>query len=198
MGTRSAARAAGGSCAAGERARGHPRAIRIGDRTPGGTMTLMGLLEWFFWACIAVVVYTYVLYPLLLVLFNVVLRKDRHVGPVQTSVSILLPVHNEEQNLARRLDELTRLIASTGMPGEVIVISDASTDRSADIAREFSERNVRVIEMPEKQGKAAALTAAAPLAQFDLLVFADARQRWADDALVLLTENFADPRVGAV
>ena len=158
----------------------------------------MWLLEWFFWLCALIVAYTYLFYPIILVLLNLLLRRKRHVGPVQTSVSFLLPVHNEEQHLARRLDELLRLIETSGMPGEIIVISDASTDRSAEIARQYAERGVRLVEMPEKQGKAAALNAGTAITQNELLIFADARQRWADDTLARLTENFADPAIGAV
>src|SRR5262249_5247255 len=94
------------------------------------------------------------------------------------------------------LGELTRLMQAAGVQGEIIVISDASTDRSAAIAAQHP--GVRVIEMPAKQGKAAALNAGAAIAQHELLVFAGARQRWAEDALTRLLENFADPAIGAV
>jgi hypothetical protein len=76
------------------------------------------------WLCGALVVYTYLLYPFLLVVFNNLVRRERQIGPVQVTVSLLMPVHNEEANLARRLDELTRLLATTGGAGEVIVIAD--------------------------------------------------------------------------
>lgn len=158
----------------------------------------MDVLEGIIWACIGIVGYTYFFYPLLLVLCNAMAGRKHVVGPAPLSVSFLLPVHNEENNLSRRLDELSRLIQAAGVCGEIIVISDASTDRSVEIARGFAEQGVRVIEMPEKQGKAAALNAGAALTQNDVLVFADARQRWAVDALTRLLENFADPAVGAV
>jgi cellulose synthase/poly-beta-1,6-N-acetylglucosamine synthase-like glycosyltransferase len=167
----------------------------------------MHALEAFFWICFAVVAYTYLCYPFLLFILNRLLgraggpraRQDSIVqSSAARSVSFLLPVHNEEQNLERRLDELTRMIQAAGAPGEVIVISDASTDGSAEVARRFAERGVRVLEMPAKGGKAAALNAGAAAAQYELLVFADARQRWADDALARLVENFADPNIGAV
>jgi cellulose synthase/poly-beta-1,6-N-acetylglucosamine synthase-like glycosyltransferase len=170
----------------------------------------MWLLEWFFWFCCAVVAYTYLFYPIFVVILNAIFRSPARISEPErqrgeaagaslalglglNSVSVLLPVHNEEQNLARRLDELTRMIEASG--GEIIVISDASTDRSADIAR---QHGARVIEMPTKQGKAAALNAGAAAAQHELLIFADARQRWADDAMARLIENFADPTIGAV
>ncbi|MBI2804619.1 MAG: glycosyltransferase family 2 protein [Planctomycetes bacterium] len=158
----------------------------------------MSPLEWLFWLCLAQVAYTYFGYPIILAVLSRVLGRDRQIGAPSFSVAFLLPVHNEEQNLARRLDELTRLIELARVSGEVIVITDGSTDRSAEIARSYADRGVRVLELLEKQGKAAALSAGAALAQSDLLIFADARQRWADDALTRLIENFADPTVGAV
>jgi biofilm PGA synthesis N-glycosyltransferase PgaC len=157
----------------------------------------------FFWLCFTIVLYTYFLYPILLVILNALFRRvrgsraDAELRPLP-SVTFLIPVHNEEHNLARRLDELTRMIASAGVPGEILVISDGSTDRSVEVACQFGDRGVRVIEVPSKQGKAAALNVGVAQAANNVLVFADARQRWADDALVRLIENFTDPTVGAV
>lgn len=155
-------------------------------------------LEIAFWACTALVVYTYAAYPLLLALAARLRGRPRRVEPIAASVSVILAVHNEEKNLPRRLDELARLIETSGLPGEILVVSDGSTDRSAEVARAFEERGVRVLEAEGRQGKAAALSAACAAARHDILIFADARQRWADDALVRLIENFADPAVGGV
>lgn len=151
-----------------------------------------------FWACASLVVYTYVAYPLLLALAGRLWGRPRRVEPMAASVSVILAVHNEAKNLPRRLDELTRLIETSGLPGEVLVVSDGSTDHSVEIARSFESRGVRVLEAGGRQGKAAALSAGCAEARHELLVFADARQRWADDALVRLVENFADPAVGGV
>jgi len=158
----------------------------------------MIVVETICWVCGWIVFYTCIFYPILLVIGNNLIRKTRQVGPVQATVSIIVPVHNEEANLARRLDELTRLLQSAGIVGEIIVVSDGSTDRSVEIARGYADRGVRVIELPERLGKAAALNSGVAEARCELLVFADARQRWADDALARLIENFADPGVGAV
>jgi poly-beta-1,6-N-acetyl-D-glucosamine synthase len=161
-------------------------------------------LEWLFWTCFAVVAYTYFLYPLLLLIGVQFTRASGGSSarkicagepPVPRSVSLLVPAHNEESNLPRRLEELNRLLSGPGVHGEIIVISDASTDRSAEIARQFG---ARVVELPQKSGKAVAVNEGAEVAQHDLLVFADARQRWADDALARLVENFDDPTIGAV
>jgi glycosyltransferase involved in cell wall biosynthesis len=158
----------------------------------------MDPLEIVFWLCAAVAAYTYVGYPLLLALASRVRHAPRRVEPTRASVSLVLAVHNEEQNLPRRLEELTALVKASGLPGEILVVSDGSTDRTVEVARGSEADGVRVFALEPNQGKAAALTRGAAEARHDLLVFADARQRWADDALTRLVENFADPTVGAV
>jgi cellulose synthase/poly-beta-1,6-N-acetylglucosamine synthase-like glycosyltransferase len=117
---------------------------------------------------------------------------------VRTTVSIVIAAHNEEKNLPRRLDEMTGLLRTADLTGEVIVVSDGSTDGSAEVARQFADRGVRVYELDGNRGKAAALSRGLAEARCEIVVFADARQRWAEDALVRLLENFADPSVGAV
>jgi glycosyltransferase involved in cell wall biosynthesis len=159
---------------------------------------VVSALEVLFWLGASVAVYTYVGYPFLLGLVSRLVGKPWQVAPFRTSVSIVLAVHNEEGNLPRRLNELTSLIDASGLPGEVVVVSDGSTDCSEQAARAFESRGVRVFALEQNLGKAAALSRGAREARNELLLFADARQRWADDALVRLTENFADPSVGAV
>jgi cellulose synthase/poly-beta-1,6-N-acetylglucosamine synthase-like glycosyltransferase len=82
--------------------------------------------------------------------------------------------------------------------GEVIVVSDGSTDDTAAIARASGMGFVRVLELPARAGKAVALTAGCAASRHEIVVFADARQSWAPDALRNLLANFTDPSVGAV
>src|SRR5262245_19688035 len=91
-----------------------------------------------FWCLAAFVVYTYVGYPLLLLLATRLrARPVRRGGDQLPSVSVVLAVHNEEQNIVRRLKELIELIEITGVRGEVIVVSDGSQDGTAALARSF-------------------------------------------------------------
>lgn len=156
-------------------------------------------LEVIFWLCFGCVAYTYVGYPLLLA-FLCLFRRARHApGPFRGSVSVVLAARNEEVHLERRLRELLEQLRNAGVEGEVVVASDGSTDRTVALAQDMQKEGpVRVVELPESQGKAAALTAACQSCTSDAIVFADARQRWAPDAMARLLENFADPRIGAV
>ncbi|HEY1801813.1 MAG TPA: glycosyltransferase family 2 protein [Terriglobales bacterium] len=91
-------------------------------------------------------------------------------GPL---VSIIVPARNEEANLASCLDSLVR---QTGLSFEILVVNDASTDRTAEIARSFPV--VRVMDAPPLPlgwtGKNNAVTAGAKNAAGPWLLFTDA------------------------
>ena len=159
----------------------------------------MNIFEVCFWLCIACIVYTYALYPLLMAL--IAGQKSPAIsspGRFAGSVSILIPAYNEASCIIRRIDEFSAMLAATGLDGEIIVISDGSTDRTADLAKERSSLGVQVLELPENAGKAEALAHGSAAARGEVIVLADARQRWAPDALESLLQNFTDPAVGGV
>jgi cellulose synthase/poly-beta-1,6-N-acetylglucosamine synthase-like glycosyltransferase len=144
-----------------------------------------------FWLCAACVLYTYAGYPLLLALAARLWRRPVRRGPeLPRSVSIVLAAYNEAAHIDRKLHELTGMLKASGLEGEVLVVSDGSTDGTADLARGHAGWGVRVIELPANQGKAAALTQGCAAAKHEVIVLTDARQSWAPDALVRLLENF--------
>jgi cellulose synthase/poly-beta-1,6-N-acetylglucosamine synthase-like glycosyltransferase len=158
----------------------------------------MPALEICFWIGFAAVLHAYVVYPLILaVLAKVFGRATRRGADGPRSVSFVLCAHNEEANIERRLKELTGMIAASGLRGEVIVVSDGSTDRTAELAQNFADAGVRVLKLPRNAGKASALTQGCALAENELLVFADTRQTWEEGTLLRLVENFTDPTIGA-
>ncbi len=88
-------------------------------------------------------------------------------------VSVIIPARNEEASLGSCLESL---VSQTGLPFEIIVVNDHSTDRTAEIAASFP--NVRVIEagpLPAGwTGKNNAVTAGARAARGSWLLFTDA------------------------
>ena len=105
---------------------------------------------------------------------------------------------NEESSITRRLSELSQLLTTSPLRGEIVVVSDGSTDETASCARKFANDRLHVLELPANLGKAAALNVGCQAARNEILVFADVRQSWAKDTLERLVENFSDPLVGAV
>ncbi|MBA2304674.1 MAG: glycosyltransferase family 2 protein [Acidobacteria bacterium] len=152
-----------------------------------------------FWASVAIVAYVYAGYPALLGLWSSVaarpIRKQRSLpGVVYPPVSIIVAARNEAARLPARIRNL--LDQDYPGPVEIIVVSDGSTDGTPAALERFRAA-VRLIELPQG-GKPRAVNAGAAAATGEILVFADARQRFALDAVRQLVANFADPTVGGV
>lgn len=152
-----------------------------------------------FWLSILLVAYVYAGYPLLLAAWAAAApRIVRKRSPSDTSswppVSVVVSVHNEGPRLPARVVNL--LEQSYPRALEIIIVSDGSNDGTATCLRQFGNR-IRLIEVP-RGGKPLALNAGVAAATGELIVFADARQRFAPDAIVELVANFQDPEVGAV
>ena len=139
--------------------------------------------------------YAYVGYPLVLVTLTRRRKNDSPSSAELPSVTITVPVHNEERNLADVLDALL----AQDYPAEkrqILVISDASTDRTDEIAASYAGRGVELLRLPERRGKTAAENAADTVVRSDLIVNTDATVRLAPSALRTLVRSFADPTVG--
>ena len=162
----------------------------------------MPVAEILFFVCVGLILYPYVLYPLLLAILARLrprpVRLEAASAPLP-AVSFIVAAHNEHARIEGRLNELVGMLDLRGNPAdEILVVTDGSTDDTAAVVRRYTHRYVRLVELPERVGKAAAISRGVALAQNDILVFADTRQTWAADALARLLENFADPSIGAV
>ena len=149
------------------------------------------------WAALAVLVYTYVGYPLLIFAWSRVHPRPVHRGAIEPRVSVLFAAHNEERNVASRIRNL-RQLDYPGSRLEILVASDGSSDATLERAQASAGTGVRVFGCPERQGKPCALNALAGQATGDILVFTDARQRFEPGTLRALVADFADPDVGGV
>ncbi len=111
--------------------------------------------------------------------------------PIPELISVLIPARNEEQNIAATL---TSVLANKHADYEVVVLDDHSTDRTAEIVREFGARHPRVrLEsappLPEGWcGKQHACHVLSRLARGNWLVFLDADVRLQPDALVRMRQ----------
>ena len=112
-------------------------------------------------------------------------------------VSCMVAVHNEE-------DIISQCVASLVGQGygrtEVIIIDDASTDRTPEILDELAQRQaIRVMKLSRNVGKKRALGRAVQAARGELFAFSDSDSVWASDAVERAVRVFSnDPDVGAL
>jgi poly-beta-1,6-N-acetyl-D-glucosamine synthase len=144
----------------------------------------------------AFIIYTVAGYPLILGWLS------RHFAkPVQKrfeprTVSFVIAVHNGANFLADKLLSILDLDYPRELI-EIVVVSDASTDATDDIARTFSTEGVKLIRVP-RGGKPAALNVAVPETAGDILVLTDVRQTLERESLRRMIACFGDPSVGVV
>lgn len=152
----------------------------------------MVIVEFVFWVAVGLLVYAHLGYPLLLALMAR-LRPAVPAGRLTTwpSVSLIIAAHDEQEVIEAKVRDALALDYPRGLL-EVIVASDGSGDRTAELARATGAD--LVLELP-RAGKVSAQNAGAARARGELLAFSDANASWRADALRELVAPFADTRV---
>jgi len=152
-----------------------------------------------FWLSLAGLFYTFAGYPLLMLCLASKKRAadDNAAAGAAFAVTVVIAAHNEAAQILPRIENL---LASRYPPQllQILVVSDGSTDQTVQKIRSLSDPRVQVIDHSPRQGKAHALNLALSLASGDLVVFADARQRFEPDAIARLAGHFHRPETGAV
>lgn len=149
-------------------------------------------------ASTAVVLYTYLGYPLVL-MFQARASPTRGAScaPVHPwpMISITVPMYNEE---AQATEVIEALLSADYPPQrrQILVVSDGSTDRTEDLVRGYGDRGVELFRVPERSGKTAAENAAASSLRGDIVVNTDASVRVHPTALKHLIEPFVDAQIG--
>jgi glycosyltransferase involved in cell wall biosynthesis len=91
-----------------------------------------------------------------------------------TGLSIVIPAWNEEDRLRRTLERYLPQLESRGTPFEIVVVSDGHHDRTAEVARAYAARGVRVLEFSRKLGKGGAVLAGLKETRYDNVGYLDA------------------------
>ena len=159
----------------------------------------MPVLKTVFWGSAAALAWTHVGYPLATgALARARARRVAKDTTAEPSVAVIVAAHNEETVIERRLANLLALDYPHDRL-EVVVASDASSDRTNELVEAVALRapRVRLLDCP-RGGKVAAQDRAVRETTSDVVAFSDANATWAPDALRRLVANLADPEVAYV
>ena len=146
--------------------------------------------------------YAYVLYPMVLIALSP--SQPRRDGDdddcagntAAPSLSVIVAAYNEERCIAQKIENF--LSCQYSGEAEMIVVSDGSSDRTAEIAESMAGERVRVIRQRERRGKGVAVNAGAQAARGEVLVFTDANAMFAADALEKVARPMRDQSIGLV
>jgi cellulose synthase/poly-beta-1,6-N-acetylglucosamine synthase-like glycosyltransferase len=158
------------------------------------------LLEFIFWICLLKVGYAYFGYPLVLAALA---RQSRqaHASAAEEqawpSLTILVAARNEERRIGEKLED----ILAQDYPvdrRQVLVVSDGSTDGTANVVQGFAHRGVQCIELARNVGKESAQSLGIAASTGDVLVFTDVATRIGGAGLPGIAAAFRSDEVGAV
>lgn len=144
--------------------------------------------------------YPYLIYPGLLYLFAK--RAARTGAAVAASeqdppVAMVICALNEAKVIGQKVENCLALQYPRGRL-RVIVVSDGSTDRTADIVRQYAEAGIELIEQKDRRGKVVNLNEVVPGLREEIVVLSDANVIYRPDAVRKLVARFQDPTVGCV
>jgi cellulose synthase/poly-beta-1,6-N-acetylglucosamine synthase-like glycosyltransferase len=167
----------------------------------------MTLIEISYWACIALILYHHVGYPLVLKLIARSARASSSlellaVLPKYPSITIIIPCHNEASVIAKKIENTAQL----EYPRElllVVIVLDGCTDDTRLQAQKainpISDRlRWRIVEYQQNRGKIAVLNEEIAQTQSDIVALSDASALLNSDVLLRAAGHFATPDIAVV
>ena len=155
-----------------------------------------------FWLCMAIVVYTYVGYGIVLYLLVFVKRLATKAKPLADitddrlpEVTLMVCAYNEEDIIAEKMDNTRRL----DYPSDrlhLVWVTDGSNDNTNVLLSAYPE--VKVIYSPERRGKAAALKHGIKEIDTEIVMMTDANTMLNPEAVREVARLMQDPKVGCV
>src|SRR5688572_27439636 len=151
-----------------------------------------------FWTSLTALVWTHVGYALAAAIGARLRRRRVGGADIEPMVTVVVAAHDEEDVIERRVRNLLELDYPAALL-EIVVASDASTDRTDEIVQRVAaeEPRVKLVRCP-RGGKVAAQNLGVQAASGEIVAFSDANAVWQPGALRQLVRSFADPAVGYV
>lgn len=149
-----------------------------------------------FWASLAVLVYVYFGYPLLLGVLRPLLKRPIALTARQPSVCLFIAANDEQAVIEAKLHNSLALDYPAHLL-DIVVASDGSRDRTNEIVRRFAPR-VRLLDFAERRGKIAAINDGMRAVDAEVVIFSDANTFLEPKAVGALVRAFGDDEVGAV
>lgn len=154
-------------------------------------------MQTLFWLSLIGALYSYFLYPLLLLALPGRGRLSPRAVAQPPMLSLVITVHNAADRIRWKLENSLELRYPRERL-EIIVASDASDDGTDDVVREYADRSVRLVRSPTREGKEHAQALAIAAAKGEIIVFSDVGTRITPGSLRRIVDDFSDPEVGAV
>ncbi len=149
-----------------------------------------------FWLSALFLFYTFIGYPLLMFLWAKFRPNAAKIEDIEPSVTIVISVFNEQDRIVTRVENLLE----QNYPADklnIIVVSDGSSDETVKRLQQISSDRLTIIPLEKNRGKSIAVSRGVAESTGEIIVFADARQRFSPNAIRSLARPFSDLTIGA-
>jgi cellulose synthase/poly-beta-1,6-N-acetylglucosamine synthase-like glycosyltransferase len=156
--------------------------------------------EFIFWACILLILHTYLFYPVMLRIFAAGRKEHDEAYSREDElpvVSVIISAFNEEAHIGEKIHSI---FAGTYPHDrlEVVIGSDASDDRTAEIVKTMQKEydNLLFFDFQQRRGKGNVVNDLVHSSKGSILVLTDANVMFDKDTLFYLVRHFKDPQIG--
>lgn len=153
------------------------------------------------WVSLYAVVYAYIVYPVLIFVCSRLLgskpRARQLADDELPQVSLLIAALNEDSVISERVENALVLDYPPDKL-EIVIASDGSVDRTAEIVRKYERQHpgrVRLLDYPQRRGKATVLNVSMPELRGEIVLFSDANTFFDKQAARNLVRWFANSEV---
>ncbi len=151
-----------------------------------------------FFLSLLLIFYIYIGYYFLLFLVSLFKKNKTNVSDnFSPSVSMIIAAYNEEKVIEGKIKNTLRLEYPKDRL-EVIVFSDASTDRTDEMVKKYDPEGIKLLRIEGRKGKTYGQNKAVEIAKGEIIVFSDANSIYQKDALKKIVHHFGDERIGCV
>ncbi|MBD3288784.1 glycosyltransferase [candidate division KSB1 bacterium] len=156
------------------------------------------MMNLIFWLILIIVFYSYLFYPLVLLMLAHLFPKSRKIDDnFMPFVSVIVAAYNEEDNIEAKVENFKKLDYPKSKI-EMLFGSDGSSDNTNALLKSREKNNIRCFYYEQRNGKAAVLNKLVKEARGEILIFSDANTIYDHDAIKMLVRHFADDEVGGV
>jgi len=163
-------------------------------------------METLFWTAISLIVYSYFIYPLLLIVISTIKQMFTNKNTISESltvhnnlpnVTVIIAAFNEDYCIKARVENLLSL----DYPQDKLTIrvgSDGSSDNTAQILENIDAENFHAHIFEKNRGKMSVLNDLVASATDEILVMSDANTHFNPDAINALVKHFKNESIGVV
>jgi len=113
------------------------------------------------------------------------------------NVSLIIAAYSEEKIIEEKIKNSLNINYPKSKL-EIIVFSDASSDRTDEIVKKYEKEGIRLIRIEGRKGKTICQNEIVKLAKGEIIIFSDANSMYEPCAIKKIVRNFFDEKVGCV